>query len=152
MVRSASGPHHRTSWSFLILAPPTCGCPLSTARARPAVSARLGRGGRLAGQGTDTLWGRAALHKDCWGELQSQRGPGTCPGSCGTCPSQREEAGHGAGWPLCLPCSQIHIPSPTPARPSPLHSVLFALGNAIPSHSTLQHSFYATPPHLLSSY
>lgn len=48
MVRSASGLHPRTSWSFSTLAPPTCGCLLSTARARPAVSAGW------AARGTDT--------------------------------------------------------------------------------------------------
>lgn len=49
MVRSASGLHPRTSWSSLTLAPPTCGCLLSTARARPAVSAGW------AAKGTDTF-------------------------------------------------------------------------------------------------
>lgn len=41
-MRSALGLHPRTSWSFSTPAPPTCGCLLSTARARPAVSAGMG--------------------------------------------------------------------------------------------------------------
>lgn len=122
---------------------------LSTARARPAVSAGLSREALTpAGEGPH-------FHKDCWGrgcgvgrELQAWKGPGICPVSQGTCPSQREGTGPEPGWPSLITRTYSFTYSSL-AQPTPLRSV--HRGSAIPAHSTLQHSFYATPPPRLLS-
>lgn len=150
MGKSASGPRHRTFWSFLIPAPPACGCPRSSARARPVVSAGLPResgwqGRALTASGERAseagLVGPGCFNPESQGLGQSQ----------GAYARQREEAGPGPGWSLCLPSHQhmlLYLFQPIPfcsVHPTPLCSILFPADHTIPSHPSLQHSFHSTP-------
>lgn len=139
LVRSASGLHPRTSWSCLTPAPPTCGCPPSTARAWPAVSAGLAREGR----GKAGHWHLRDAGREGCSLLQRTRD--LCRVQASTC--QREEAGPALGRTLPCPWSggtPYSLPHLTP--PGHPSSLLLAQGLLVPSwrqlplqasHSTL---------------
>lgn len=107
MARSALGLHPRTSWSSSTLAPPTCGCLLSTARARPAVSAGW------AAKGTDAFLRRLG------GNPLLERMVVVC--SHVTCPRHVKRLALQQGGSITFLAKQ-YIPPPTPDQVT--HSII----------------------------
>lgn len=150
MGKSPSGPHHKTSWSFLIRAPPACGCPRSSARARPVVSAGLPRGRALTalgeGESEAGIVGPGCFNPESQGLGQGQ----------GSCLRQREEAGPRPGWSLCLPSHQhmlLHLLQPARPAPSiPLCSAPFCSLQTTPFRPAKVDNILPIPLHCLLSY
>lgn len=84
-------------------------------------------------------------------ELQAWKGPGICPVSQGTCPSQREGTGPEPGWPLSdYQDIFLHLLQPSPAHSTPFCSLGVVPFRPTPLYNTLS---MLLPHHdLLSSY